>query len=289
MKLWKFLLNTARRALTPFLISVFLLNLCACYKARHSYSRETMDHNIEDICRKEYHLDVKAWIFPNTIWVYVPITDLLSDSNDFSEIARDGLRKVFLVLRRMLLSVDKRPTFYAVVFSDIKKKGADVYFIGHTQDMVEMEANLISLSQWRQREIFVTHMNPQALHDKAGDHIGRYDLTMGEFIAGLVRQQLDGIFSVRYKENFRINVMDAYFYDGKLVVTIDAELVKKAANLPVPYDEAVKAIRKFIDIYHFNDLSEIEIHDTLSNKHRYMSMPAFREELPENLPHKKAH
>jgi flagellar biosynthesis regulator FlaF len=239
-----------------------------------------MDRHIEDVCRKEYRLNVKAWNFPQTIWVYVPLDDLLTDSNDFSETGRNALRKVFLILRRMLLSIDKRPTFYAVVFSDIKKKGADVYFIGHTQDMVEMEANLISMGQWRQREIFITHMNRQALNDKAGEHIGRYDLTMGEFIAGLVHQRLDVIFNGQYKENFKINALDAYFYDGKLVVTVDAEFAKKAKGLPVPYDEAVKAIRKFVDIYHFNDLSEIEIHDTLSNKHRYMSMPVFREELP---------
>ena len=278
MKLWKFSPNTVKRALSLLLSSVFLLNLGACYKARPTYSREKMDRHIRDICRKEYRLDIKAWNFPQTIWIYVPLDNLLTDTNDFSEIARDALRKVFLAIRRMLLSVDKRPTFYAVVFSDIKKKGADVYFIGCTKDMVEMEANLISLGQWRQREIFVTHMNPQALHDKDGDHIGRYDLTMGEFIAGLVRQKLDTVFSGQYKENLKINVLDAYFYDGKLIVTIDAARIGKAANLPVPYDEAVKAIKMFIGIYHFNDLSEIEIHDTLSNKHRYMSMPVFQEE-----------
>jgi len=279
MKLWKFLPNKAKRALVPLLVSVLLLSLCACYKARFSYSREKMDQHIKDICLKEYRLDIKAWNFPNTIWVYVPLTDLLSaDNNDFSTAAHDVLRKIFQVTQRVLLSVDKRPTFYAVVFSDIKKNGADIYFIGYTEDMIKMEAGLLSMGQWRQRQILVTHMDQQALNDKNGDHIGRYDLTMGEFISGLVRQKLEAIFNVRYKENFKINSLDAYFYDGKLIVTIDTEVIKKAANLPVPYDEAVKAIRNFIDIYHFNGLSEIEIHDTLSNKHRYMSMPVFREE-----------
>jgi len=237
-----------------------------------------MDREIEVVFHREYHLDVKSWNYPDTIWVYVPLSDLLTDANDFSENGRDILRKVFLVVRRMLLSIDKRPTFYAVVLSDIKKKGADIYFIGCTQDMIKMEANLISLSQWRQREMFITHMNPLALNDKKGDHVGRYNLTMGEFIAGLVRQHLETVFAVEYKDDFKINSLDAYFYDGKLVATIDLVALKKSDKLPVPYDETVKAIKKFMDIYKYTGFSEIEIHDTLSNKHRYMSMPVFLED-----------
>lgn len=62
-----------------------LLNICliSCLIAgctsstTPTYKKEDITTSIQDICKKEYKMDVKAHLIGNTLWVYVPVEDLI--------------------------------------------------------------------------------------------------------------------------------------------------------------------------------------------------------------------
>lgn len=42
-----------------------------------TYLRENIDQTIQDICKKEYRLDVAAKLVGETLWIYIPVEDIL--------------------------------------------------------------------------------------------------------------------------------------------------------------------------------------------------------------------
>lgn len=72
--------NSVRAALNSlFLISLILLSGCTSV-TNPTYSRENLTQSIQDVCKKEYKLDVRARLTGDTLWVYLPVEDLLVKS-----------------------------------------------------------------------------------------------------------------------------------------------------------------------------------------------------------------
>ena len=73
--------NSARVALNSLiLISLFLFSGCSSVTTP-TYNRENLAQSIQDICKKEYNLEVKARLVGDTLWVYLPVEDLLAKSD----------------------------------------------------------------------------------------------------------------------------------------------------------------------------------------------------------------
>jgi len=271
----------AKNALHLALFSL-LAFLTAC---NHSptYKKETAAQTFAQICKKEFKIDVKSWYIGDTLWVYVPLARLLDKDNQFYPENKEHINHMFMVLRRMVLSIDRPPKFYAFVFSDIKERGADLFYIGYVPDLIKIDFNAISLGQWYERSAFSFSLNPKAMNDTEGKHFSRMDITKGDLLSFLVRQSIEAKFSdTKIKEYFKITSTDSYFYEGKLGIIFDIQKVKTpSANekitLPSPFDEARNAIRRFIKIYDFNDIAEIEINDIANKRQRYYSLPALME------------
>jgi hypothetical protein len=57
----------------------FILFLSACSSSTApSFSKENIPQAIQDICKKEYKLDVAAKLIGKTLWVYMPLEDIIS-------------------------------------------------------------------------------------------------------------------------------------------------------------------------------------------------------------------
>jgi hypothetical protein len=69
--------NSARAALNSLiLIILFLLSGCSS-PTTPTYSRENLTQSIRDICKKEYNIDVTVTLVGDTLWVYLPVENLL--------------------------------------------------------------------------------------------------------------------------------------------------------------------------------------------------------------------
>lgn len=260
------------------LFSIPIIFLLSC-SISPTYSRKDIDKVIKNICKEEFDLDVGAWGVGDTTWIYAHFEKLLDENNQFDKAVTENIRKIFLSLRRVILSIEKPPKFYCFVASDIKEMGADLYYIGFIPDMIKLQMNLISLNESQEREVFFNFLNPQAIGDNEGKHIQKYDITMGEFISYLVKQSIERKFTApEVKDNFQVNDLRAYYLNGKLGIIFDIMIKEYKEGLPEPFEEAKKAVKKFLKIYDSSgDIVEIEIFDTFNKKRRFYSRGALFE------------
>jgi len=273
-----------KNALKVAIFSCLIFLFSSCTQSP-TYKREKAGNIFADICKKEFRLDVKAWMIGDTLWVYIPLPRLMDKNNQFYKENSQHMNHIFMVLRRMVLSIDNPPKFYSFLFSDVKEKGADLFYIGYVPDLIKIDFNAISLGQWYERSAFSYSLNPKALGDADGLHFSRTDITMGDLLSFLVRQSLEARFSpIELREYFTIKSTDSYFYDGKLGIIFDIEKVKdwpvsNKSTPPSPFDETKNIIRKFIKMYDFKEVTEIEINDIANKRQRYYSLPALMDNI----------
>lgn len=75
-------LKNSVRAVRNSLILIIPLLICGCLSsANPTYLHENIDQAIENICKKEYKLDVEAKLVGQTLWIYLPVEDLLVKSD----------------------------------------------------------------------------------------------------------------------------------------------------------------------------------------------------------------
>lgn len=73
-------LKNLTRAVPPF--SLYIVS-CLCLisgcsaSTQPTYSKENIIDSIENICKKEYNLEVKAKLVGRTVWVYLPLEDII--------------------------------------------------------------------------------------------------------------------------------------------------------------------------------------------------------------------
>jgi hypothetical protein len=67
------------------LLNLLLIILCVsgCTSSTHpTYLKENIDEAIQNICKKEYNLDVKAKLKGLTLWIYLPLEDMFERSKE---------------------------------------------------------------------------------------------------------------------------------------------------------------------------------------------------------------
>ena len=268
----------AKNVLSHLLISLLLF--CSSCTVSPTYSRNEITDVVQQMCKEEFDMDVHAWDMGKTLWIYAPVDNILTEENKVDPDALTAIRRVFLSLRRVILSMNTPPDFYVFVVSEVKGKGMDIYYMGFVPDVVKLQLGMISISQYQEREVFFEIPNEEALGDLTGEHIAKFDITMGEFISYLIRQYILRAFVTQdIIDYIEINELETYYYNGKLGVTFDIQIKSDKPlpldlKIPNPFDTAVAAVKKFLKIYKFDKVYEIEINDTFLNKKRSYSKAA---------------
>ncbi|PIQ89034.1 MAG: hypothetical protein COV72_05170 [Candidatus Omnitrophica bacterium CG11_big_fil_rev_8_21_14_0_20_42_13] len=73
--------NSVRIALNS-LTCLLLACLCGCSSSTTStFSRQNITQSIQDICKEEYALDIKAKLAGDTLWIYIPVEDILTETD----------------------------------------------------------------------------------------------------------------------------------------------------------------------------------------------------------------
>ena len=268
----------AKNVLRTALFSLFVLLYSAC-SVSPTYSRKDIESAIKNLCKQEFDIDVKVWEVGDTIWVYSPFTKMVTDKGEFDSEVSDKIQNIFLSLRRVILSMDKRPQFYCFVASDIVS-GFDLYYVWNIQDLVHIETGYISRGDFQERGAFIHALNAQAIGDTQGVHISRYAITIGEFISYLVKQSIEKAFtSEEAKQNFQITDLRAKYTKGKIEISFDIMVKKYEEGLPSPFDVAIKSLKKFLKIYDYPpEITEIVITDSFNKKSRSYTVKALKED-----------
>jgi hypothetical protein len=256
-----------------FSISFIIFTSCS---TSPTYQRKDIEKVIKNICKEEFNLEVNVWEVGDTLWIYSPFEKILDENRQINKDISEDMRRIFLSLRRVILSIDKPPKFYCLIFSDIKEIGLDLYYIGFIPDLVKFEMNFISIRDMQEREVFLPLPNHKALGDKEGKHLLKYDITMEEFISYLVKQQIERKFTApEIKDNFKINDLRTYYYQGTLGVIFDIAIKEGGEKILYPFKEIKEIIKKYLNIYSsWENIVSIEINDTLNKKRRFYTKKA---------------
>ncbi|MFA5008853.1 MAG: hypothetical protein WC546_06515 [Candidatus Omnitrophota bacterium] len=281
MKLKQFFKNIKKalpKLLFSFLAFFFLIS-CDNKPAAPTYSRKDIESTIKSLCTKEFNIEVKVWEVGDTIWVYSPFEKIVNSKGELDKDVSDKIRKIFLSLRRVILSMDKRPKFYCFVASDINV-GFDLYYAWYVRDLVMFETGYISLGNFQEREAFIHALNTKALGDTQGDHISRYDINLGEFISYLIKQNIEKKFTEeKLKDNFKINDLHVKYYNKRLEIDFDIEVTKYKEGLLYPFDETVAVTKNILKIYDYpEEISEVTINDAFNKKSRLYTRKALIED-----------
>jgi len=225
-----------------------------------------MQKAIRNICKDEFNILVRVRLSGETIWVYAPFEKLIAEDGQWHEKVQDAWAKIFLALGRVFLSMDDRPKFYCLLASSIKEIGSDAYAIGYIPDMVKFNLGFISLKERDRRIVFLIFPNPNAVGDFYGTHIQEYDISTGEFIAYLVRQNLEKKFnSPPLNKNFQLKKVFTHYWINNLKVNFDIRTTKPQEGLTDPFDEARRMTKEILDIYNSSrDIAEIEVSNLLT-------------------------
>ncbi len=70
--------NSVRAGLNSLILILFLSLFGCSSSTEPTFSRENIAQGIEDVCKKEYNLEVKAKLFGRTLWVYVPLENIFT-------------------------------------------------------------------------------------------------------------------------------------------------------------------------------------------------------------------
>lgn len=255
----------AKNVLKISLISFVLVFLSSC-TVPATYSRKNIQESIKNICKNEFNIDAKVRFSGETIWVYAPLDQLIDEDNQWNEEVQNTRVKIFHTLGRVFLSMNNPPKFYCLLASDIKEVGLDTYTIGYIPDMIKFDLGFISSEERDKRVVFIFFLNPSALGDASGEHVQEYDIPIGEFIAYLVRQNIEKKFSFpRFSGNFKFKKIFAYYQNSNLKLSFNIKTVNSQENLINLFDEVRKMTKEIFDIYNFSlGIAEIEINDLLT-------------------------
>lgn len=79
MRSKQYLRNLARSALLLSL-TLLIFNTSGCeYKKEYTYLKESIPDAIRDICKNEYKMDVTTRMTGSTVWIYIPVEDMVSE------------------------------------------------------------------------------------------------------------------------------------------------------------------------------------------------------------------
>lgn len=76
-KLRQSLRSSVRAGLNRLFSIAFIFVLGCSSSTEPTFYRENIARGIEDVCKKEYDLEVKAKLFGRTLWVYLPLENIL--------------------------------------------------------------------------------------------------------------------------------------------------------------------------------------------------------------------
>jgi hypothetical protein len=257
----------------------FIIFSISCTAAKPTYSRKDIENTIKELCRKEFNIEVKVWEAGDTIWVYVPFESAIVENGELNKKIEKDIDNIYLSLVRVILSMDKRPILCCWVISDIQN-GYDFYRIWNTRDLVMAATEYISRGEFQDRIALLYLPRPEAIGDKTGAHVRSYDISLGEFVSFLVRQNIERKFMAEgVKDSFKVNDIKADYLNKRITVDFNIMIKKYLKDFGPPFEEVEKITKKFLKIYDFPpDIREVVINDRFNKTYRFYTRHALMNE-----------
>ncbi len=274
-----------RKGKTPPILTILIIAmLSGCISIKPTYTKEKIVGSIITLCQKEYNVEPRVWLLGETVWIYLPLSRLITKDFDWDKENAEKINKVMLGTSRVLLSMKPRPQFLALVASDTKEYGIDYISISWIPDIVKFQLQLISRDEFSRRHVTKIKENPRALSDITGEHLEKDEIIMRDFLAVQIAQRVNNRFSLDAKIKDYFQVKDVYgaFKEDTLGIHADIKqskpLPQGAAAINIQ-EEINKIIAYVIREYDFKDFLLVEVENPATGETTSYSRLALRQFL----------
>ncbi|MFA5090651.1 MAG: hypothetical protein WC510_06465 [Candidatus Omnitrophota bacterium] len=252
--------------LTPCLLAFFL---CGCQPIKPTYTKEDITASVISLCKKEYQVEPKVWLRGETVWIYLSLPNLITKELQVEKTTAEKINKVIMGASRVILSMNPRPQFIAIVASDTQEYGIDYTIINWIPDIVKYQLQFISRDEFFHRTLIKTKQNFYALYDDEGEHIEKTDIALKDFLAEQIMQrtQLMFLLEPEYKGDFKVKKIQAGWKETTL--SINADITQVKGSLPKQFNirrEIAKIAAYTFKAYDFKDFLAVEITNTDGEK-----------------------
>ena len=253
----------AMTALVSSLWSLVCLSGCG---PKFTYPADTVPKAIEDICRKENHIEVSARVVGKTAGALITIDDLVDNKGQIPKEVHEKMGQIMQALTRVALSTDRSIDFCEVVIRD-RAHMNELVVTRSLDDTKRANSDAIGIEESINRTLF-GQGKYQASPEGEKNFVLK-EVKLESFLAEQIAQRIRFSFSKDAKEE----ASQAFvLVDGLYDASSDARrfrfalLSLKSANPRETMINVLKTVSDVLGGYHFTDFNEIEILDYLNRQ-----------------------
>jgi hypothetical protein len=268
----------------------FLSILSGC---EPTYPAKTFVPQLVKLVKDEQKADVTCHVSGKTLWVYIPLNNLVDEKTAGLDIP--GLKKMYSVLdtvHRLVLSTDARLDFLAIIGADVKKYGVELLIIEYIPDIQQAVLEKFSRGEFSMRSVRDLRYDPTLIGDLTGESRKYYDISFDQFICLQIIQRTKNIFLKDKQLSNLFEVRSSSWGEKFGIIKFELEFLKKRYDLSAqeekikPIDSVKMIAASVIANYNYKNLQGIEITDTFSGDTARLSLSDLKKvkiKLPEFL------
>jgi hypothetical protein len=246
--------------------AVVLLCLPGC-GPKFTYPADQVPRSIEDICLKEYQMEVRARVVGKTVGALIYLESLTDEKGQVPKEVHEAMGKILQVVTRVALSTDLPIDFCTVVLRD-RKQGNELVVTRSLDDIRRAHADAIGIEESINRTLFGQARQDEPL--AAGETFELEEMTKEKFLAEQMVQRMRFHFSKDAKGE--LSLQNFVLVDGNFEVKDGrrefhfAVIALKADDPRQLVLDIFKVVNGVLKGYQFTGYDVIEIQDYMNRQ-----------------------
>jgi len=238
-----------------------------------TYPANTLARQLTKLAKEEANIQVSSHITGKTLWVYIPLYDLIKEKDmGWNEKGLEKVSQVLSIVHRIILSTDANLDFAVTVASDIKNFGIQLSTFEYLPDVRQAILEKFSRGEFFMRSIKDVTYNPAAIGDIAGESMQYYDVTFDHFLGLQVVHRVKNLFAKDKALSKVFELKSSALSEKFGLIKIDLEFLKKTYIL-TPEEEKLKPLdyvkmitAQTVKGYDYKNFQAFELKDTFSGE-----------------------
>ncbi|MDD5019911.1 MAG: hypothetical protein PHH75_05195 [Candidatus Omnitrophica bacterium] len=249
-----------------------------------------MPQQLTRMVKDEFQVDVHVRISGKTLWIYVPLDDLIeTEAGGWNKEGLEKINKVINATHRVILSTDAPIDFVAVLGADIKSYGVELLALEYVPDLKQAMMEKFSRGEYFMRSVRDVRFDPTVIGDLTGETRRYRDVTFDVFVCMQIMHRAKTLFA---KDKLLSNLFElkTTAWTQKFgILKLEFEFLRKRYDLS-PEEENIKPLdtvkmiaAEVIRNYGYKDIQGVELTDTFSEESVKLNLEEL-EQLEIDLP-----
>lgn len=176
------------------LILLLLLFVAGCGP---TYPKETILQSVQQLCKKEYDVDVKTKLAGKTLGVYMQVEELFDKEMNPTPQAFEKMSDVMFATTRVVLSSDADIDFCVLIVADKNFEDFEWIITRYVPDTKHIFVSIISREEYFRRTDMDLRFNIKKELGVSPDDFILEDVNMGDFLAKQIARKIKEQFTTK--------------------------------------------------------------------------------------------